>query len=793
MAGPRRVVTVGASMLSTLQILVRISIANIFSSALNLFVGLVLLFGAALLVVGGSLFSTLDDSLSKSIVDSITGHLQVYAARSKDPLEIYGKVDGSDVNLAPIDDFKALKAKLLTVPNVAKVVPMGGATALVGSGNTVDLTLEKLRNLYRAQQTDAALPKAEFDERRASLKQHVRSIIAVLVKDVARETELTDGSAIDPRQKEALATAATDAFWDDFEADPFAHLELLENRVAPLVADADLTFMRCLGTDLDAYQQSFPRMQLVEGGPVPPGTRGVLLPKFFTEEYFKLKNARRLDKLRDARAAGRRLDDPKDDELQRFIRENKSQTREILLQLDGRGNQQVTAALRAFLSMPDADLATLLPVFFDVTDETFDARYQFFYAELAPKLSLYRARVGDTLTLRSFGRSGATTTVLVKVYGIFELRGLEKSPLAGANALVDIVTFRDLYGFLGAESKAELDAIKASVQAKEVGRDDAEAALFGSDAEVVEETASAEIAEAALTHEVKKQRDTFSPSEIDEGVVLHAAIVLEDGSELAQLQAAKDVERLLAPTRPAVDPDVLTKAKALAEGGTLPFLLATALKDTVSLEERRATGAEVFTTSSLVALKAALKTERPTLAADAVSTIDAVITHAQPPVWAVSWGTAAGFLGKFIDFFRLVLVGLVLAFAFIALIVVTLGMTIATLQRTQTIGTMRAIGAQRTFVLSMVLVETVVLAVTFGLAGALVGSGVVAWLHARGIPAFRDELYFFFSGPVLRPELTSGGLVLAIVATMIVSVLAVLFPTYLATKVAPVTAMQSQE
>jgi ABC-type antimicrobial peptide transport system permease subunit len=93
----------------------------------------------------------------------------------------------------------------------------------------------------------------------------------------------------------------------------------------------------------------------------------------------------------------------------------------------------------------------------------------------------------------------------------------------------------------------------------------------------------------------------------------------------------------------------------------------------------------------------------------------------------------------------------------------------------------------------MVLAETLVLAVTFGVVGALVGAAIVRWLHVRGIPAFRDELYFFFSGPVLRPELTSSGLVLAVVVTMVVSILAVLFPTYLATKVAPVTAMQSAE
>lgn len=780
-------------MFSTLQVLVRIALANIVSSALNLFVGLVLLFGAALLVVGGSLFSTLDESLSKSIVDSITGHLQVYAARSRDPLEIYGKVDGSDVNLTPLDDFKALKAKLLTLPNVDKVVPMGGATALVGAGNTVDVVLEKLRGLYRAQAEGPKLDDAEFQRRRDSLHRHVRRIIAVLEKDVARENELTDGSGIEPRQREALATAATDAFWASFDEDPFTHLELLENRVAPLVPDGDLLFLRCLGTDLDVYQQSFSRMAIIEGGPVPQGTRGILLPRFFSEEFLKLKNARRLDKLKDAREAGRRIADEADKELQRYIRENVSQTREIVLQLDGEGTTKAVERLQRHLGSQEGDLATLLSSFFAVTDETFDARYAFFYAELAPLLNLYRARVGDTLTLRSFGRSGATTTVLVKVYGIFELRGLEKSPLAGANALVDIVTFRDLYGFLGAETRAELEAMKAQVNAAEVSREGAEDALFGEEAVVVQAVSERAIAEAVKPRAVKRQSETFSPSEIDEGVVLHAAVVLKDGSALAQVEAARDLERLLADGKPKADPQVAAKALALAEGGALPFVLGAALKTVAELEQRRARGEEVFTTGPLLELKAALKAERPTLTPAALETIDALIAFAQPRTFAVSWVTAAGFLGKFIDFFRLLLVAIISAFAFIALIVVTLGMTIATLQRTQTIGTMRAIGAQRGFVVAMVLVETMVLALTFGAVGAGVGAAVVAWLHARGIPAFRDELYFFFSGPVLRPELTSTGLVLAVGVTMVVSLLAVIVPTWLATRVAPVTAMQPTE
>ncbi|MBE2253320.1 MAG: FtsX-like permease family protein [Myxococcus sp.] len=781
-------------MLSHLNVLVRIAFANIISSALNVFVGLVLLFGAALLVVGGSIFTTLDDSLSKSIVDSIAGHLQVFSARSKDQLEIYGKVDGSDVNLVPLEDFPALKAKLLAVPNVAKVVPMGGASALVSVGNTVDVTLEQLRGLYRTQRGDGPrLPAPEFEAKAQALTRHVRNIVAVLQQDLVREDELTDGSGIDPRQREALAAAATDAFWSDFDADPFGHLELLENRVAPLVADGDILFMRCLGTDLDAYQESFSRMAIVEGGPVPKGTRGVLLPRFFSEELLKLKNARRLDKLRDAREAGRRLDDASDKELQRFIRENTTQTREIVLQLDGDETALAVTKLQQLLGSKATTLEALLPEFFAVTDATFDARYAFFYEVLAPMLTLYRAKVGDTITLKSFGRSGSTITVLVKVYGIFELRGLEKSPLAGANGLVDIVTFRDLYGFLGAEMKAELDALKAEAAAKQVDREGAEDALFGGDAELIADTTAGTIDETRAQRQVAKQRDTFEVSEIDDGVVLHAAVLLKDGSEPAQRATAQAIEQVLAATKPASAPAVLARAKALAEQGALPFTLRLAAKDVVTLETERAAGATASTTKALLALKAALKAERPTLAAEDVATLEALYAGALPSVFVVDWATAAGFLGKFIEFFRLLLVAVIAAFAFIALIVVTLGMTIATLQRTQTIGTMRAIGAQRSFVVSMVLVETVVLALTFGAAGAAVGAAVVRWLHVRGIPAFRDELYFFFSGPVLRPELTTGVVVQAVVVTTVVSLIAVIIPTWLATRVAPVTAMQATE
>jgi len=787
-------------MISKLAVLVRIALANLFGSGINILVGVVLFFGAGLLVVGGALFGTLDRSLSKSIVGSVTGHLEVYSARSKEKLEVYGKFDGSDSNLAPLGNFAELKAKLLKIPNVKSVVPQGTSGAMLGSGNTIDLTLEKLRGLYRSQKDPkTALPEEQFKAQVESTKGHVRNIVALLAKDMEKVTELGTAESIDPEEKAALQTTTREEFWATFDEDPYGHLELLENKIAPQVADADLLFIRYLGTDLDAYQQTFDRLQIVQGEPVPKGRRGILLPRFFSEEYLKLKNARRLDKIRDAREAGRRISNEDDKELQRWLRENQSQPREIVLQLDGVQTQKAVEKLQALLKSQETDLATLLSSFFKLTDENFDARYKWFYDELAPMLSLYRVKVGDTMTLRSFGRSGGFEAVAVKVYGIFEFNGLEKSPVAGAAALIDMVSFRELYGFLTSDKAAELQALKETTQAKEVDRENAEADLFGSDDSVAvvemkeEKIADLERASGLRETAAEKAARVYTQDEIDNGVVMHAAITLKDGSPEAITATRAEIAKLLAAEKKKPDPQVIAAAQQLLDGQKLSFMLASALGPIVEGEKQRAAGGAGPNDDQLIGFKEALHNERARLDPAAHATLSALMEGARPETWVVTWSQAAGALGQFIDVFSLILVGMVVAFALVALIVVTIGVTIATLQRTPTIGTLRAIGAQRPFVVSMVVTETIVLTLVFGMLGAMVGAGVVLYLHATGIPAFRDELYFFFSGPSLKPDLDVANLVFSVATTLFVSLLAVLVPVFLAIRVAPVTAMQASE
>ena len=69
----------------------------------------------------------------------------------------------------------------------------------------------------------------------------------------------------------------------------------------------------------------------------------------------------------------------------------------------------------------------------------------------------------------------------------------------------------------------------------------------------------------------------------------------------------------------------------------------------------------------------------------------------------------------------------------------------------------------------------------------------MALLNARGVPAFNDEMYFFFSGPRLHPTMTTANAISAFAVVLIVSAISTLFPAVLATRVSPVRAMQTEE
>jgi ABC-type lipoprotein release transport system permease subunit len=700
------------------KVLLRIATRNLVASrAKTLIIGCIILLGTVLVVVGSALLDSLDRGMRSSIQGSLGGHLQLYSARSRDELALYGGMMGES-DLEPLEDFARLKEALAGVPHVKTIVPMGIDQAMVATGNPLDVALEKLRaDVRRLEGGDRSADAVRaYDAHKA----HSRRMIRVLRDDLRQARSLVNEATLKDRERDwaDLNRAAEDAFWDGFDQDRLAALEFLENRVAPQSTDSGFTFVRYVGTDLDLFMRAFDRTEVVEGTAVPKGQRGILLGKWYAEEYLKLRAAHHLDKLKDARELQHRRI-AKDEELRRWVKEAGGETREILLQLDPIQADEATRRLQRALGTPEPDLAKLLARLFDVDDQSFDRHYRIFYGELAPLLRLYLVRPGDVITIKAPAKSGYMNSVNVKVYGFVQFRGLEKSGIAGVMSLLDLMTFRDLYGYLTPDRAQEIGGLRAAAGAKMVERDRAEAELFGAPAGSSEALRAGAIDDAQVLSGVagasRRKVDlarVHSQEEIDRGVALNAAVLLDDPSQLRAAQRA-------------------LQARADSAG---------------------------------LGLK------------------------------VVDWQKASGLVGQFVTLARIVLWVAVLIIFGVALVIINNAMVMATLQRVKEIGTMRAIGAQKRFVLLLLLAETIATGAVFGVLGAAAGAGVVAVIRKLGgIPAMNDQLYFFFSGPALLPTVGAVGLVASFVIVLVVSVLSGFYPALIAMRVTPVEAMAADD
>jgi ABC-type lipoprotein release transport system permease subunit len=699
--------------MNSLRIVWILAIRNLTSHWVkSLLVGGIMFFGTFLVVTGDALLDSIQRSMEQSITSSLAGQLQVYSADAKDPLSLFGSIGFGSSDIGEIGDFAKIDASLSQVDNVKAVVPMGITIALAYGGNDIDKVLSDLRSAVKADD-QAEIP---------TLVDRVRRILANISKDEETRAEITSDQAKLADDRANIDRATSDEFWASFATDPYGALDFLDTKIAPLSADGRMLYMRTLGTDLDRYTASFDRFQIKRGKMIPSGQRGYLLSDRFYEKFVKNLVFRELDDLKEDRDKGTMIAD--DTLMQEKVERNAKQYQRILFQLDPTVSADLEAKLRAQLpnSNEQSDLAALLQEYLRVDDSNFDARYKFLYDEVAPHIQLYDVRIGDPITIKAYTKSGYAKSINVIVYGTYEFKGLESSDLAGASNLCDLVTWRDLYGKMSSDQRAELDALKGQIGVKAVSREDAEAALFGGGSPTPVEVAAPssdagfdEFAGIQLTDRVQRADDlnshVYTHDEIESGLALNAAIVLDDPTKIAQ--SRKDIE-----------------AKIAADG----------------------LGLQV-----------------------------------------VDWQSASGLLGQFITVMRIVLYVAIFVIFLVALVIINNAMVMATMERTPEIGTMRAIGARRGFVMVMFLIETVVLGLLAGGSGALAGSLLITLLGNVGLPAGNDILVVLFAGPRLYPSVFASNLIFGFSTILVVSLLSTLYPAFLAARVPPVVAMQGKE
>ena len=172
--------------------------------------------------------------------------------------------------------------------------------------------------------------------------------------------------------------------------------------------------------------------------------------------------------------------------------------------------------------------------------------------------------------------------------------------------------------------------------------------------------------------------------------------------------------------------------------------------------------------------------------------IEKAVAEAGLNLKVVDWRNASGFIGQLSVAIRGILYIAIFIIFGVSLVIINNSMLMATLERIREIGTLRAIGAQRQFVMAMILLETVILCLVSGLIGAGIALGLISWLNAVGIPAVNDILVFVFQVSIAsrfhgqsRRNRRCRDFGCQLLATF--------FPARTATRVQPIEAMQSRD
>jgi len=690
--------------------LVRIALRNLrLHWVRTLIVGVLLVTGSFVFLVGQSMLGAVGQGMRTSVINSLAGDIQVYSVKAKEPLELYGSFAMGVPDLGQLDDFSKVRDALMASPSVKSVVQMGLHKSVVWGNTMIDIKLQELRKAVTANDPVAVGP----------LKQHVRLLTKSLETELDK-LELVAARTEDvAQQRKDLERAQGDAFWAEFDRDPLAALEFLDNRIAPLGLESNMYFFQYVGTDPQAFAKNFDLFEIIDGQMIPPGQRGFLFNTLSYERFVKHPVARGLDMIKEALEA----DDDKtiagDPDLQRIVERNITQVSKVTDQVEPGQIPGLVADLQRELGSSEADLGKLVQALLTLDDTTFAARHAMFYRVIAPRIRLYAFRVGETLTLQSQTKSGYLSAVNVKIYGVFRFKGLEKATLAGFTHVMDMTTFRDLYGLTSATSSAEVAVLKEKVGDTKVTRDNAIDALFGDGADdggteafakPFDETAGADLAGLRRAAEAAAQAG-YTQDDIDQGPCLNIAVFLKDGA---------DLER-------------------------------------------------------------------------GVPTVQAAVSGlgAQAVPWAAAQGRFVGGIVTGVNAFFYISV---LIFMFVVGIIILLGLVLSTMQRTREIGTMRAIGATRGFVIRMIGVEALTMGTLFGLGGVVLGGLLLALINAGGgVPATSDLEYFIYGGSALHPVLTPAFFVSSFLVGVVVTFFASLIPAFIASRIRPIVAMQAKE
>lgn len=158
-------------------------------------------------------------------------------------------------------------------------------------------------------------------------------------------------------------------------------------------------------------------------------------------------------------------------------------------------------------------------------------------------------------------------------------------------------------------------------------------------------------------------------------------------------------------------------------------------------------------------------------------------------VTAYSWIDAAGQVAEMTTALRLVFNAIIFTIAIVAVIIIMNTLVISVTERLGEIGTMRAIGAQKGFVRRMIILETIVIILSFGAVGILLGGITIAVIRSAGIETNDIIVRMLAGGSSIQPIVRAGSVLLSFIGMLAAGTLASLYPASVALRIQPRQAM----
>jgi putative ABC transport system permease protein len=158
-------------------------------------------------------------------------------------------------------------------------------------------------------------------------------------------------------------------------------------------------------------------------------------------------------------------------------------------------------------------------------------------------------------------------------------------------------------------------------------------------------------------------------------------------------------------------------------------------------------------------------------------------------VKAARWDEASGFFARIatgLQAFIVLATGLIfliVAFIFMNTLIINI------VERTSEIGTMRALGGEKSFIRWLFLAETLLLNIPFSLGAMVLSLAAVLATGARGLPLPETISQYLIGGGPLALRLAAAPFLEALAIVIAVSVIATLYPIRVATGITPLAAM----